>query len=151
MGYIQELRQIVGNRPLIMVGAVVLVMDQQSRLLLMQRTDNGLWGLPGGGMEPGESLEETAIRETKEETGLEVEELALFGVYSGAELYYRYPNGEEVHNVTVVYQTHRVSDDIHLGQDEHTAYQFFDLAQLPLNVSPPIQPVLVDLVRRHSF
>ena len=68
--YIRELRQLVGNRPLIMTGAAVLVTDEQGRLLLLRRTDNGCWGIPGGAMEPGETLEQTALRETQEETGL---------------------------------------------------------------------------------
>jgi 8-oxo-dGTP pyrophosphatase MutT (NUDIX family) len=148
MGYIQELRRYVGNRPLIMVGAAVLVMDQQGRLLLLKRADNGLWGLPGGGMEPGESLEDTAKRETKEETGLAVEELTLFDVYSGAELYYRYPNGAEVYNVTVVYQVKYANGDIQIDPQEHTDYSYFEITQLPVDLSPPIRPVLEDLVRK---
>ena len=149
MSYIQELRKCVGDRPLIMVGAAVLVMEQQDRLLLLRRTDNGFWGVPGGAMEPGESLEETAKRETKEETGLDVEQLTLFGVFSGPELFYRYPNGAQVYNVSVVYQTYRVKGTLELGQDEHTAYQYFDVEHLP-EVSPPIRPILGELVKRHA-
>ncbi len=149
MNYIQELRKFVGNRPLIMVGATVLIIDQRDRLLLLQRTDNGFWGLPGGAMEPGESLEETAKRETKEETGLDIEQLTHFGVFSGPELFYRYPNGAEVHNVSVVYQTSRVKGDFDLDPSEHNAYQYFDIEHLP-EVSPPIRPILRELVNRHN-
>ncbi|GLX68191.1 hypothetical protein MU1_25360 [Paenibacillus glycanilyticus] len=60
MGYIMDLRAIVGSRPLIMTGACVLLCRNE-RLLLQRRSDNGLWGLPGGSMEPGETLEEVAI------------------------------------------------------------------------------------------
>jgi 8-oxo-dGTP pyrophosphatase MutT (NUDIX family) len=150
MSYIQELRKCVGNRPLIMVGAAVLVMDQEDRLLLLLRTDNGLWGLPGGAMEPGERLEETAKRETKEETGLDVEQLILFDVFSGPELFYRYPNGAEVYNVTVVYQTNRVRGNLELCPEEHITYQYFNIEHLPKEVSPPIKPVLEELVKRHT-
>jgi len=62
MSYIEELRSGVGNRPLIMVGAAVGVSDYRGRLLLIRRTDNGCWGLPGGFMEPGERLEDTVRR-----------------------------------------------------------------------------------------
>ncbi len=103
--YIEELRSRVGNYPLIMLGSAVCVFDSHERLLLLRRTDNGYWGLPGGAMEPGESLEDTARRETREETGLEVARLSLMGVFSGPELHYRYPNGAEVYNVTAVYTT----------------------------------------------
>ena len=73
MGYIEELRALIGHRPIIMVGATVLITDFKGRLLLIRRHDNGCWGVPGGSMEPGESLEQTARRETREE--FEVENL----------------------------------------------------------------------------
>ena len=63
MSYIQELRLLVGHHPLIMAGAAVLIFDEQNRLLLQHRKDNQQWGLIGGSMEIGESLEETAKRE----------------------------------------------------------------------------------------
>jgi 8-oxo-dGTP pyrophosphatase MutT (NUDIX family) len=149
VSYIQELRKYVGNQPLIMVGAAVLVLDHERRLLLMRRTDNGFWGVPGGSMEPGESLEETAIRETKEETGLVVEQLDLFGVFSGPGLYYKYPNGAEVYNVTVVYRSRLVNGTIDLDPHEHSDFQYFDISHLPEDVSPPIKLILAELVRRY--
>lgn len=83
--YIKDLRKLVGNRPLILTGASVLLIDEKKRVLLQQRTDNGLWGLPGGLMEPGETIEETARREVYEETGLAVTDLRLYGIYSGSQ------------------------------------------------------------------
>ena len=62
MGYIQQLRELVGFRPIIMVGTGVLLLKEKE-VLLQRRRDNGLWGIPGGSLEPGESLEETARRE----------------------------------------------------------------------------------------
>ncbi len=71
MGYVEELRKIVGHRPLILVGAVVLVINENGYVLLQQRTEPyGKWGLPGGLMELSESPEETAYREVYEETGI---------------------------------------------------------------------------------
>ncbi|KOS02832.1 ADP-ribose pyrophosphatase, partial [Paenibacillus polymyxa] len=96
MNYIKELRELVGIRPKIMAGACVILIDEKGRLLLQQRTDNGLWGLPGGSMEPGENMKEVASRELFEEVGLEAEELELLDIFSGPELYYRYPHGDEV-------------------------------------------------------
>jgi ADP-ribose pyrophosphatase YjhB (NUDIX family) len=146
MNYMSELRELVGSRPLIMVGAAALVLDSDRRLLMMQRSDNGCWGIPGGAMEPGESLEDTARRETLEETGLMLGEMALFGVFSGPELFYEYPNGAQVHNVSVVYHARYSGGEIRL--DEYTAYDFFPLANLPEALSPPIRPVLREAVRR---
>ena len=52
------------------VGVGVIILDDSGRILLEKRRDNGMWGLPGGGIEPGESIYETALREVEEETGL---------------------------------------------------------------------------------
>jgi len=142
MDYINSLRKHVGNQPLIMVGSTVLALNSINQLLMIKRSDNGSWGVPGGAMELGESAEETARRELLEETGLEVGELSLFGVFSGKDLYYRYPSGEEVYNVSVVYLTHLTDETIHLLDGEHYESRYFDLAKLPENVSPPIKPIL---------
>ena len=100
MGYIMDLRAYAGHRPLIQVGAAVLVEDGEGRLLLQKRTDDHLWSFSAAGsMEPGESAEETARRELLEETGLTAYSLELLGVYSGKEEHHIYPNGDEVYNV----------------------------------------------------
>jgi len=146
MDYINSLRQHVGNQPIIMVGSTVLVLDTRGRLLMMKRSDNGMWGLPGGAMELGESTEETAKRELFEETGLEVNELILFGVFSGKELYYRYPNGDQVYIVTIVYLARDVQGTVGFLDGEHYGFQYFELTQLPENISPPIKPILKKLM-----
>ncbi|WP_016905748.1 NUDIX hydrolase [Streptomyces xiaopingdaonensis] len=66
----------------LVVAASAAVTDEQGRILLRRRADNGLWALPGGGMEPTESLPEAAVREVKEETGLDVEITGLVGTYT---------------------------------------------------------------------
>jgi 8-oxo-dGTP pyrophosphatase MutT (NUDIX family) len=63
-------------------GVGVIIVDDQERILLEQRYDNGMWGLPGGGIEPGESVFEAALREVKEETGLDIRIKGLLGIYS---------------------------------------------------------------------
>jgi len=149
MDYINELRKFIGNRPLLLIGSAVLVLDNHNRLLMMRRSDSGNWGIPGGAMELGETTEETARRELLEETGLEAGELTLFGIFSGKELYYRYPSGEEVYNVSIVYFAHDVRENVELLDGEHYDFQYFDFAQLPENVSPPIKPILRKLMETH--
>ncbi|WP_461671143.1 NUDIX hydrolase, partial [Mycobacterium tuberculosis] len=102
MGYISELRKLVGSRPIIMVGACVIAIQQES-VLLERRADNGMWGLPGGSLEPGEAMEQVAKRELFEETGLRAKSLELLDIFSGPELYYKYPHGDEVFNVVAAY------------------------------------------------
>ncbi|MGH1553760.1 NUDIX domain-containing protein [Streptomyces sp. L7] len=84
-------------------GALVALVGDAGKILLTRRTDTGEWSLPGGHMEPGETITDTARREVREEIGLVVEDLTLLGVFSGPEFYYRYPNGDEIYKVTMVY------------------------------------------------
>ena len=148
MSYIHDLRQLIGKRPLIVVGAALLVLNQRNQLLMLKRNDNSCWGVPGGAMEPGESLEDTARRETWEEIGVDIKDIELFGIYSGQELYYRHPNGEEVYNVSAVYLTRNFSETIKVNFNEHSEHRYFDLCDLPMDISPPIRPILRDMVNR---
>lgn len=75
MGYIEDLRKSIGSRPIIMVGANVILVNARGQILLHHRTDRDWWGLPGGAMELGESLEDTARREVFEEVNLQCGEL----------------------------------------------------------------------------
>jgi ADP-ribose pyrophosphatase YjhB (NUDIX family) len=141
MDYILQLREYIGHRPILLVGAAILVMDDQSRLLLMKRSDNECWSIPGGSTEPGELVEVAAKRETLEESNLKIGEISLFGVFSGPELYYKYPNGDEVYNVIIVYLSHDWQGEIKLN-DEHTAWKWFQVHEIPEDISPPIKPVI---------
>lgn len=130
MEYIAELRKLVGHRPLILPGAVVMIFNEKDELLLQLRSDGG-WGLPGGLMELGESLEETARREVKEETGLIIGDLNLEGVYSGADFYLKVANGDELYSVTTVYSTREYKGILEKDEHESVDLKFFHLYFLP--------------------
>ena len=146
MDYILQLRQYIGHRPILMVGAAILVVDGNNRLLMMRRSDSGCWGIPGGSVEPGEVVESAAERETAEEANLEVVEMSLFGVFSGPELFYEYPNGDEVYNVIIVYLSRDWHGEVKLN-DEHTEWRWFTANEIPEDVSPPIRPVIEQFKR----
>lgn len=130
MGYIEEIRALVGHRPLILVAAAVLVVDDAGRVLLQHRVDRDVWGLVGGFLEPGESLEQTARREVFEETGLELGALRFLTLLDGPELYHEYPNGDQVYDVCAVYTTHQFRGPIQLQTAEVREIRFVD-AQAP--------------------
>ncbi len=69
MNYIQSLRKVIGTKPIIAPGSAVIVLNEQNEILLQLRSDTNDWGIPGGGMEIGDSLEETARKELFEEIG----------------------------------------------------------------------------------
>lgn len=135
MGYVEELRKLVGQRPLILVGAVVVVRNDSGEILLQHRSD-GDWGLPGGLMDLGESLEDTARREVLEETGLQVGSLTLLGVFSGPEYYLKVANGDELFSVTAVYLTQEFQGEITADGLESREVRFFPLDEALSRLSP---------------
>ena len=143
--YIMDLRKTVGHRPLLQVGASVILEDAEGRILLERRTDNGLWGYPGGGTELDERVEDAAKRELLEETGLTANSMALFGVFSGPETHYVYPNGDEVSNVDVVFLCRNWTGTIRPQKEEVSEIRFFSAADMPPveQLSPPIRPALL--------
>ncbi len=109
---------------------------------MLRRGDTGRWGIPGGFMEPGESLEETARRELREEAGLEVQDLKAYTVLSGAAHFHRYPNGDEVYNLTAVFVGTGLVGRLRADGRESLEAVFAPLDALPEPLSPPIAGVL---------
>ncbi|MFD3447816.1 NUDIX hydrolase [Microbacteriaceae bacterium 4G12] len=132
MGYVEELRNLVGHRPLILVGAVVLLLDQNERVLLQQRKEPyGKWGLLGGLMELGESLEETAYREVLEEAGLQIRNIKLINVFTGKHYFLKLANGDEFQSVTAAYYTKEFDGEIVTNKEEALDIKFFPVDELP--------------------
>ena len=136
MGYIMNLRKYIGHKPIIMTSACVLVVNNKKQLLLQKRKDNGFWAYPGGSMELGESFDKCAVREVFEETGLKCLDLKLFTAESGEQMHYTYPNGDEVYIAEIVYICDKYEGKLKVQEDEVVEQRFFDLSQLPDNISP---------------
>ena len=130
------------------VGVGVIVVDDSGRILLEKRSDNGMWGLPGGGMEPGESIYETALREVKEETGLEIETIGLVGVYSEPweGRIVTYPdNGDVRQLVDIVLIAQMISGEMAIS-NESLDLRFFNPDSFPSELAPPAKKPLRDFV-----
>lgn len=142
MGYIEDIRRVVGNQPLILVGVAVAVINERGELLLQKRSD-GIWGVPGGFMELGESTEEAGRREVLEETGLEVGKLELVGVFSGKQHFMKLPNGDEFYPVTIAYVTKEITQGILKADGKETIEaKFYKLNELPEGLNPLIKNLI---------
>lgn len=143
--YIWDLRKIVGHRPLLQVGASVIVENGEGKILLQKRKDNHCWSYAGGSVELDEKVEDAAKRELFEETGLTANSLELFGVFSGKETHYVYPNGDEVSNIDIVYICKDYSGELKRQESEVEELMFFDIKDLPEKISPPIKMAIEKL------
>jgi len=117
-------------------SVAAVVRDGEGKILLQRRSDNGLWGLPGGSVEIGESVTQAIIREVREETGLTIRVDRLIGVYSdpGFQVV-RYPDGKVVHYVSNLFGC-TIREGRLQTCDETLALQFFDPAGLPQDLVP---------------
>ncbi len=146
MEYIKTMRRFVGHAPLMICACGCLIFNEKGQVLLQRRSDDALWGNPGGSMDLGETIYETIIREIKEETNLEIkkEDLKIFNIYSGEDQHHIYPNGDEVYFVNIIFET-----DIYHGviKSDLESYElkFFDIDNLPSNITEPFKCVAKDL------
>ena len=118
-------------------GTCAAVFNERGEILLQQRSDNGFWSMPGGAIDPGESVEQGVLREVWEETGLHVRVVRLVGVYSDPRNYMitHYPGGDIVHNVSLCFVCERVAGTLQLS-DESTDIGYFPVETLPAPMMP---------------
>ena len=116
----------------ISIGACAVIINCQQEVLLEKRADNGYWGLPGGSVDPGESVSEALVREVFEETGLTVEIIKLVGIYSDPREYsiMRYPDGSIIHYVSITFYCKPVTGTITCSS-ESLDVQYFNVNIIP--------------------
>ncbi len=134
-----------GEPPLVVRAASgVVLRDTTGRVLLMRRAGENTWGIPGGGVEPGESWKDAALRECLEETGWQARIEELLGVYSDPSTQiHRYPSGAVRHFVGVVFMATALNQ-IGSGDGEAAEMRWVDPHDLPGPLFGPDIPVLRD-------
>jgi 8-oxo-dGTP diphosphatase len=137
-------RRAMDDDPVVRTVCGVIALDHVGRVLLIRRADDGTWGLPGGGVEPGEDWCAAARRECREETGWEVEVTSVFGVYSDpATQIHRYGTGRLVHFFGVVFLA-AAHEQVGVPDHEVRNVGFFDRGAWPSPLFPADEPVLRD-------
>ena len=124
--------------PFIQTGSCVIIRNTKGQILLQERTDRSMWGLPGGCQDLGEDLRDTAVREVYEETSIRLDphELVLIDTMSGSARRNSYPNGDIVYNNVSLYLADVDINDASTlqGDSETKRLEFFDLDKLPANL-----------------
>lgn len=93
-------------------SVVAAVRNQRGELLMIHRTDNNLWALPGGGHDVGESISDTVVREVREETGIEVEVTGLVGIYTNPRHVMAYDDGEVRQQFSICFTARPVGGEL---------------------------------------
>ena len=132
----------MGTRPLLMPGSCVVVLNEQREVLLQRRSDTRDWGTIGGALELGESFEEAAARELHEEAGLRAERFEFVRLLSGADMYFRYPHGDEIYNIMVVFEAVGATGVPEPDHDEGLELRYFPLARPIADLNPMSRLVL---------
>ena len=142
--YLGRVRASVGDEDTIFfVGARGVVLDDQNRILLIQRSDNHRWAIPAGAMELGESMEDCAIRETYEETGLRATSLTPFAFYTR----YTFTNlyGHTYQQILMSFRIYSWEGELVRQTEESVDAGFFSLDALPGPPSFILDETLADL------
>jgi 8-oxo-dGTP pyrophosphatase MutT (NUDIX family) len=128
--FVAGLRALVGHELLQLPTVAVLCRDEEERVLLVRQRDSGRWTVPGGAIEPDEEPATAAARETREETGLDVTVGRLRAAIGGPDCRTRYPNGDELSYVALVYEASVIGGVAAPDDEETTAVAWFALSEL---------------------
>ena len=130
--HLGQLRALVGDRMLLMPGARIVIENPDGRILLQLRSDFGVWGIPGGGPEPGDSMMYTMVREVFEETWLRVDACQPYGFGSDSDREtITFPNGDKAQYFVLNYYTSSYSGSLLADNDETLKLDWFSPADLP--------------------
>ena len=129
--YLTSIRKVLGNTEISVPGTRAVLINSRNEILLEERADFKLWGLPGGGADPGEDIVQTIQREVLEETGLKILNPVPFGFSSAADLErVTYPNGDKLHSFNLLFYVSEYCGEIKISE-ESTAIEWFDFDHLP--------------------
>lgn len=128
--YIQEIRSLVGHKPILLNASAGLLFNEHQQVLLNLRTDTHNWSLPGGYLEYGETFAQAMLREYKEDSGLDVQIVTNLGVFDQG--FTTYPNGDQAQVISSLFVVTPVGGhELKQATDETLDLQSFSLDALP--------------------
>jgi 8-oxo-dGTP pyrophosphatase MutT (NUDIX family) len=127
--FILELRSKIGHDPLWLPGITAVVLDEEERVLLVRRADDGRWTLIAGVLEPGEEPALAMLREIQEETGVEAEVERLVSIEAMPPA--AYPNGDQVQFLDLCFRCRPLSGEARVNDDESLEVGWFSLDAMP--------------------
>ena len=134
----------------IVPSVTAIVPNERGELLLVHKTDNDLWALPGGGMDVGESMAETVVREVKEETGIDVEVTGVVGIYTNPNHVMAYDDGEVRQQCSICFTTRMLGGRL-ATSSETSEVEFVAPARLDgLNIHPSMRLRIDHYLERRS-
>ena len=145
---VKDLREKTGHMPLLLPHSVVVLFNEEEKVLLEKRSDDGYYDFPGGGIDLKETANDAAKRELLEETGLVADKLELFNVYTGEITHYVYFNGDEIYGVDLVYLCNKYHGELKPQKEEVSELSFFDLKEMPDKMSIRNKIIVKELLEK---
>jgi mutator protein MutT len=129
--YLKQLRTHVGHDLLLMPSVAALIRNQAGHVLFQRRADDGLWSLPSGSIDPGETPGQAIVREVREETGLVVEPTRVAAVLGGSAYKIRYPNHDVVEYTVIVFECRTLGGELGGLDGESLELHYYSAANRP--------------------
>lgn len=146
--YIKWIRKKVGHKKIILVHAGGCIFNEKGEVLLQRRGDCNMWGFPGGALELDETPESAAVREVKEETGLEVKVGELIGIYTDCDAIC--PNGDKYQSICIAYELIVIGGELHCDNKETLELRYFPLDNTPELFCKQHKELLEDIKSKHK-
>jgi 8-oxo-dGTP pyrophosphatase MutT (NUDIX family) len=120
-------------------SVVAIVLDEQGRILMIHKTDNDLWALPGGGHEIGESIAETVVREVYEETGYDVEVTGISGTYTNPRHVMAYNDGEVRQQFSIAFRAKLIGGEARTSSESREVRWVLPAELASLDIHPSMR------------
>ncbi len=148
MDYIKYIRSKVGHEKIILVFSGGCLFDENRRVLLQRRGDCNKWGFPGGAIELEETPEEAAVREFREETGLDIRVSDLIGIYTDCNQ--ELLNGDKYQSVLIVYRVEMIGGQLKCDNNETLELKYYNLDEMPELFCKQHENIKKDLQKLHD-